>query len=333
MRRILIDKDSRYYKANLHTHSTFSDGSLTPEELKCEYKKRGYSILAITDHEHLIDFSYLNDEEFLTITSCELAIKEFPKQSTLENYDMRVTHLNLYGLDPHNTVTPCYSSVADHFKKEDFEHLIKYDGEYERVYSAKGINEIIKIANDEGFLVSYNHPTWSLENACDYLEYNGLFGVEIYNHSCFVQSDITDEEAIDNFWRAGKPLFCLCNDDAHRVLPDDENCDAFGGFTMIRARSLNYREVMHALEAGEFYASSGPIIKSLVLENDIVKMEFSNAVSAHLITRGRRTERKYAKKGETINYAEFKLKDTDGYFRVTVTDTNGKKAYSQIYVI
>ena len=333
MRRILIDKDSRYYKANLHTHSTFSDGSLTPEELKCEYKKRGYSILAITDHEHLIDFSYLNDEEFLTITSCELAIKEFPKQSTLENYDMRVTHLNLYGLDPHNTVTPCYSSVADHFKKEDFEHLIKYDGEYERVYSAKGINEIIKIANDEGFLVSYNHPTWSLENACDYLEYNGLFAVEIYNHSCFVQSDITDEEAIDNFWRAGKPLFCLCNDDAHRVLPDDENCDAFGGFTMIRARSLNYREVMHALEAGEFYASSGPIIKSLVLENDTVKMEFSNAVSAHLITRGRRTERKNAKKGETINYAEFKLKDTDGYFRVTVTDTNGKKAYSQIYVI
>ena len=333
MKRVLIDKDSRYYKANLHTHSTFSDGNLTPEELKAEYKKRGYSILAITDHEHVLDFSYLNDEDFLTITSCELAIKEFPTQSTLKNYDMRVTHLNLYSKDPHNTKTPCYSSVADHFKKESFKHLIKSDGEFERVYSADGINEIIDIANGEGFLVSYNHPTWSLENACDYLQYNGLFAVEIYNHSCVLQSDITDEAALDDFWRAGKPLLCLCNDDAHTVQTNDENCDAFGGFTMIKAKSLNYKDVMHALEAGDFYASSGPEIYSLIIENGVVKIKFSDAASAHLITRGRRTDKKYAKENQTINYAEFNLRDTDAYFRVTVTDKKGKKAYSQVYMI
>ena len=43
-----------YYKANLHCHSTLSDGSCTPEELKEIYKKHGYSIIAYTDHDVFI---------------------------------------------------------------------------------------------------------------------------------------------------------------------------------------------------------------------------------------------------------------------------------------
>ena len=80
--KLLIDGNKQQYKANLHCQSTCSDGRLTPEQLKEEYKKRGYSIVAFTDHEHVIDNSHLNDEEFLAITSCELAIKEFATQST-----------------------------------------------------------------------------------------------------------------------------------------------------------------------------------------------------------------------------------------------------------
>ena len=38
------------YKANLHSHSTLSDGCLTPEEMAAAYREQGYSILAITDH-------------------------------------------------------------------------------------------------------------------------------------------------------------------------------------------------------------------------------------------------------------------------------------------
>ena len=333
VKRVLIDKEAKFYKANLHTHSTFSDGKLTPEELKAEYKKRGYSILAISDHEHLIDFSYLDDEDFLTITSCELAIKEFPEQSTLKNYNMRVTHLNVYAKDQHNTVTPCYSSVADHFWKEDFKHLIKHNGEYTRVYSPDGVNDIIAKCNDQGFLVAYNHPTWSLETAEDYIHYSGLFAGEIYNHGCAIQSGINDEGALDNFWRAGKPLLCLCGDDAHEVLPADENSDAFGGFIMLSANSLCYKDVMHALEGGDFYASSGPKIYSLIVENDVAKIEFSPSASAHLITSGRRTDRKTAKQNETISYAEFPLMESDGYFRITVVDKSGKKAYTQFYEI
>lgn len=84
MKRVLIDKEKKFYKANLHTHSTYSDGRLSVEEIKESYKKRGYSVVAFTDHEHLIDNSHLNDEDFLAITSCEVAIKEFPSSRPLK---------------------------------------------------------------------------------------------------------------------------------------------------------------------------------------------------------------------------------------------------------
>ena len=37
MRKYLLPKDGSFYKANLHCHSTFSDGKKTPAELKQMY--------------------------------------------------------------------------------------------------------------------------------------------------------------------------------------------------------------------------------------------------------------------------------------------------------
>ena len=94
MKKILLDASKGFYKGNMHCHSTLSDGKMTPEELKEFYKARGYSFLAITDHDHINDNSYLNDESFLTITSGEFAIKEFAEQSTLVNQKMKCAHFN-----------------------------------------------------------------------------------------------------------------------------------------------------------------------------------------------------------------------------------------------
>ncbi len=47
-----IDWDSvEQHKANLHTHTTQSDGVLEPAEVVAEYRRRGYGILAISDHD------------------------------------------------------------------------------------------------------------------------------------------------------------------------------------------------------------------------------------------------------------------------------------------
>ena len=50
---VYLDSSKNYYKANLHCHSTNSDGKATPEQLKEEYMKQGYSVIAYTDHEHM----------------------------------------------------------------------------------------------------------------------------------------------------------------------------------------------------------------------------------------------------------------------------------------
>ena len=52
-KKILLGKNQRFYKANMHCHSNLSDGVLTPQELKDMYKSKGYSILAITDHDSI----------------------------------------------------------------------------------------------------------------------------------------------------------------------------------------------------------------------------------------------------------------------------------------
>ena len=76
MKTFLLPEKGKFYKANLHSHSTVSDGALTPDELKNRYKAKGYSVLAFTDHELIVDHSELDDTDFLTITGMEYGILE-----------------------------------------------------------------------------------------------------------------------------------------------------------------------------------------------------------------------------------------------------------------
>ena len=43
-----------WFKGNLHSHTTVSDGKLTPKQLVYLYKNRGYSFLALTALAYLV---------------------------------------------------------------------------------------------------------------------------------------------------------------------------------------------------------------------------------------------------------------------------------------
>ena len=75
MKKYLISPHKTQYKANLHSHSTYSDGSFTPEEMKAIYKDNGYSILCVSDHEYPMDHSYLTEKDFLMLTGYEVYIR------------------------------------------------------------------------------------------------------------------------------------------------------------------------------------------------------------------------------------------------------------------
>ena len=46
----LYNTHNSWYKGNLHTHTTLSDGAVAPDESIKRYKNAGYDFLAITDH-------------------------------------------------------------------------------------------------------------------------------------------------------------------------------------------------------------------------------------------------------------------------------------------
>jgi len=48
-------------KGQLHTHTSMSDGKLTPQEVANEYSRLGFHFLAFTDHDHLLRPSYWDE--------------------------------------------------------------------------------------------------------------------------------------------------------------------------------------------------------------------------------------------------------------------------------
>ncbi|MDO5310334.1 MAG: PHP domain-containing protein [Clostridia bacterium] len=330
MKRILLDSGLNFYKGNMHCHSTHSDGRLTPKELKALYKSRGYSFLAITDHDCIYDNSYLNDDDFLALTACEISIKQFENQSTMKNFSMKVCHLNLYAKQPDNLYNVFYSTAADHYNSaEKKAQLVAKYGDNHREYSGEGISRIIKCANDNGFFVSYNHSRWSLENYNDYMGYDGLWGVEIYNTGCNVGGIYEyDINVLDDMLRGGKRVFAVCGDDNH-----NRTNDSFGAFVMVNCKELTYDNIVDSLLGGRFYSSTGPKIYSLYIENGRVYIECSAAERISLSTAGRRSEAHCADTPDGICRAEFNLCETDGYFRIDVLDSRGCRADTQAYFL
>lgn len=335
----LISPACKAYKANLHSHSTFSDGKLTPEQIKEAYMARGYQIVAFSDHEYLIDHSDLSDENFLALTSYEMQIMDM---SVPTKAHRKATHLNLLAKKPHNVsqifFNPKYFSFGSvPFGKQELIPSLKYIGsnEAERYHTIDCINDIIQQARDAGFIVCYNHPAWSLVDAGDYTLLRGLFAMEIYNGGC-AKLGFTEysTQAYDEMLRSGQRIGCVATDDNHNNLPfDNPASDSFCGFTMVYAKDLSYDSVIEALECGNYYASTGPTFDEIFYDETGLHVRFSPCTAIKLLTYGRRTEAKWCKGGDTMTEADFLIKDTDVYFRLEIIDKFAHRAFSRAYFL
>ncbi len=338
MKKYIISPELNWYRANMHCHTNISDGSFTPDKIKKEYKKMGYSIVAYTDHEVLLDHSDLNDEEFLALTSTEYSINddkacfELPEGAYMDAWrSKKVIHLGVYSKDPHNTFQPAADEGSFAWWKARGNDLdIKCDG-YQRRYTVESINETVKRLNDAGFLVCLNHPNWSLNDMNDYLNIKGLWSLEILNYAT---ERLTGAEycpyIYDHMVRSGMHnLFCNMGDDNHNRGGSLEQ--SFGGSTIIGAKELKYDQIMNALEKGEFYCASGknpPKINALYVEDNIIKIDCTPATDV-IITGLGRNFRPLA--GSDITHAEFPLDKQDVMFRVTVRDKYGNNAHTHYY--
>lgn len=334
MKKYLLPNNGNFYKANLHVHTTVSDGEMTPEEIKRLYSERGYSVVAYTDHEVMVPHPELTDENFLALTATEI--------STNQRFDCdfcftKTYHMNIYSPDENRD---CFSSF-DRSKmwlnhSYDFITDEQSEREMERVYRVECMNEIIKKANDEGCLVSYNHPVWSMQDYSDYSELTGLWGIELYNAGCAKNGYFDTAQPFDDLLRKGEGVFPLATDDAHLLR------DCFGGFVMIKAENLKYETIFNALKRGDFYASTAPEFHEISIENGVVTIKTSPVAFVGLSTNCRHL---FAKRCEVELMTEVSFDigwhldmEKNGphehqYIRITLMDEYGNPAYSRAYFI
>ena len=323
MRFYLLPEHGNFYKVNMHSHSTLSDGKQTPEELKAAYMEKGYSAIAFTEHTRLHDLTYLTDENFVAITSYEIDFLDkehtpFPAllDKPLEHAHMEAVHMNLYAYDPHN------------FTAIDLTDL-------KVPFSVENINEAVRRAREAGFFVIFNHPHWSMNTHNMYANLKDVQGLEIVNGASHHSSDLDYAPHVyDEMVCAGLRPICVGGDDNHGTQ------HFFWAWTMMKADELTHEALLDAMVKGNCYASTGPEIFDLYLDiNDegemYVTIRTSGAAGIYCSTVTRRRYRKlmHENGGVPVTEATFKINPNDLCFRISVKDEHGNHANTRMFFL
>ena len=291
----------RFWRGNLHTHSTRSDGVLSPEEVCRRYKAEGYDFMALTDHfvgaygYPIVDTVPMRDAGFTTILGAEL------HSGAMANGEL--WHILAVGLP------------AD-FAPSNSPSFVPVAGQETGA-------EIAARAVAAGAFVAIAHPQWSGLTLADARTITAAHAVEIYNHGCAMGCDRPDGFAIaDLLLTEGRKLTLIATDDAHFSEPDH-----FGGWVMVKAEANEPEALLSALKAGHFYSSQGPELRDVRIEGGKLIVECS-AVSS-IVALGWGTGAK-AVHGHSMTRGEVSLDrlNNSPWIRAAVIDAAGKRAWS-----
>ncbi len=268
----------RFWRGNLHTHSTRSDGVLAPEEVCRRYRAEGYDFLALTDHfvgrygYPIVDTVPFRTNSFTTILGAEL------HSGAMANGEL--WHILAVGLPA--DFAPSHSP--------DF-----------RAGAGAGDGaELAARAVAAGAFVAVAHPQWSGLTLADARTITAAHAVEIYNHGCAEGCDRADGFGIaDLLLSEGRRLSLIATDDAHFSEPDH-----FGGWVMVKAEANEPEALLASLKAGTFYSSQGPELRDVRITADAVEVECSAVRS--VIVQGAGTAAR-AVHGESLTQARVPL--------------------------
>jgi len=325
MRKYLLPENGNFYKVNLHCHTDISDGKETPKEVKEHYKALGYHAVCYTDHEVLIGHKELCDDEFIALHGYEVAIKKDLDKHT--SYFMPVYHFNFIAEDQDNLNIPRFfaknPSLAGNarlwldkcvYDENDTIDTTEYDIDW--------LNDYLAAVRDAGFLVTYNHPCWSLQNSYDYMGLKGLHGVEVMNGGCIYQGDRSSVH-YNEILHDTPTAVPVGGDDNHRA------SDVGKAWTVIKAPELTYDALISAYKKGDCYASYGPEIKELYIEDG--KLYIKTSPAAVIFIRG---EGRFISSVHDLDHATFLLEPQKlgRYFRIEVMGNDGSCAVTKAYM-
>lgn len=296
MDQLPFDKPGRFFRGNLHTHSSVSDGRVSKQEAIHAYQRNGYDFVAITDH-FLPGFNFpvtdtreFRTRDFTTLLGAEL------HAPALENGE--VWHILAVGLPL----------------------------DFEPTDADETGPSLAARAVDAGAFVGIAHPAWYGLTVNDIQSIDAAHAVEVYNQGCSADSDrgeswhITDLVLTD-----GRRLNAFGSDDAHFR---DAYPDTFGAWTMVRSEELDPDLLLDSLKAGHYYSTQGPMIHDIAFNSDRSEVEIRTSPASSVKLIGPRS-RYLGKHGAAMTSNRLPLETfQDGYVRVTVVDGRGNRAWS-----
>jgi hypothetical protein len=319
---------TRWYRGNTHTHTLNSDGDSPPDSVARWYRDHGYAFLFITDHETITDPGPLNEKfgrpgSFLLIRGQEVTQRV---ADTTHAERRRQAHVNALGAS--TVVMPIGTNgIATGTTMSQ-----AYARNIAGIRGAGGIPQI-------------NHPNyrWSVRLS-DLLAVPDSTLLEIANAHTGVNNQggvdldgrvVPSTEALwDSLLARGKVIFAIGDDDAHSFKPQD--ADAYNltrpgrSWVMVRADSLAPNAIMQGLRRGDFYVSTGVTLRELTMNRNEIRLAMlvngsdDQRFTTEFIGRGGRVL-------GTVRGVEapYTIRGNEGYVRARVTDSNGKRAWTQ----
>ena len=301
LRPAAFSEPGRFYRGNLHTHSTLSDGALEPGEVCRRYAAEGYDFLCLSEHlVGLYDYPIAETEPFRTSSFTTILGAEI---HTGQLGNGVIWHILAVGL-PKDFARP---------EAPDF------NGANAPETGA----DLARRCREAGAYVAIAHPQWYNLTLEDARTIDAAHAVEIYNHGCAMECDRGDGLAIlDQLLSEGRRLTCCATDDAHFKGPD-----AFGGWTMVKAPSLDPDALLAALKAGHNYSSQGPLLHDIWIEGDHIHVACSPADRIMAVGAGSSATQAFGKDMAHAKLPLTKFRD-GGWVRVVVADRFDRRAWS-----
>ena len=232
---------AQWYKGNIHTHTTESDGDEDPHKVVSWYRRHGYDFLVLSDHNHLTLLNYGGGRRRfrkpLMVPGEEVSI-------SLNRGDTPV-HINGVGIS--RVVEPIDAGGVVETLQANVDAIVE----------AGGIASI----NHPNFRWAFDHREISQVEGASLLEvFNGHPGTNILG-----APDKPSYEAIwDGVLTSGRVIFGVATDDSHNYHDFAPWLSNPGrGWVMVQADELTQDAIVDGLASGRFYASTGVTLARL----------------------------------------------------------------------
>lgn len=295
---ILVPADPapRWYKGNLHTHTLWSDGDNYPEMIVEYYQRRGYHFLALSDHNILSQ-----GQKWMSVAGAnrrakadgfaayrkrfgdswvetrtvdgDLQVRLKPLGEFRSLFEQAGKFLMIQGEE----ITDGFGAKPIHMNATNVLELIKPQGGKGIVDTmSRNLSAVEEQSKRLGrpILGHLNHPNFGYAITAEELAmvtkerffevYNGHPGT--HHKGDGTHASVERMWDIINTLRIGEmkiaPVAGLATDDSHHYFGTGGSSPG-RGWVMVRARHLTPESIIHAIVAGDFYASSGVTLRDV----------------------------------------------------------------------